>query len=183
MTLSLNKNPASTYPHDLLSNHLPDEPWWVAHTKSRQEKALAHYLGSAGVNYFLPLLKKPQASANRLRYSVIPMFTGYLFFKGDLLSRQEAYRSHNVAKVIEVSDQDILTKELQNIQKVMNGDLPIYQNVLLKKGKRVRVKSGPLEGLEGTIIRKKRKSRLILEVTMISQAVAVDVELALVETI
>ncbi len=183
MTLSMSRNPISTYPNDLLSCQAFDEPWWIAHTKSRQEKALAHYLVSAGVSYFLPLFKKAQSSTNRLRYSVVPMFSGYLFFKGDLQDRQEAIKSHHIARVIEVPDQNGLATELRHIQKVMNGDLPVYQHTLLKKGQRVRVKTGPLEHLEGTIIRKNKKNRLILEVTMIAQAVAVDVDIALVEAI
>ncbi len=183
MTLAMSRNPISTYPNDLLSGQTFDEPWWIAHTKSRQEKSLAHYLASADVSYFLPLFKKAQTNTNRLRYSVVPMFTGYLFFKGDLQARQEAIKSHNIARVIEVPDQNGLTTELRRIQQVMNGNLPIYQHALLKKGQRVRVKSGPLEDLEGIIIRKKRKNRLILERTSIAHAVAVDVDLALVEAI
>ena len=46
----------------------------------------------------------------------------------------------------------------------------------LEKGKWVRVKSGPLKGLEGIVQRMKGKTRVVLNVDMIKQAVAMEID-------
>jgi transcription antitermination factor NusG len=53
----------------------------------------------------------------------------------------------------------------------------------LKCGDRVRVKSGPLEGVEGILTRKKNLFRLVLSVELLRQAVALDIDAYLVEKI
>ena len=183
MSLPLAQNPASKFPEDLFASDTFANPWWIAHTKSRHEKALAHYLQSIGIHYFLPLFQKVQASRRRQRFSLIPLFSGYVFFCGDLKARYQAFKSNHIARVIDVNDQKKLISELQQIERAMNGPIPFYPFKILKKGQRVRVKSGPLEGLEGKVSRKSGKHRLVLEVTMISQAVAIDIESEFVESI
>ena len=183
MSLPLSKNPASKFPEDLFASETFVNPWWIAHTKSRHEKALAHYLQSNGIHYFLPLWQKVQTNRNRQRFSMMPLFSGYLFFCGDLKARYQAFKSNHIARVIDVKDQKTLISELQQIERAINGPMPFYPFAILKKGQRVRVKSGPLEGLEGKISRKSGKHRLILEVTMISQAVAIDIESDFVEAV
>ena len=110
----------------------------------------------------------------------MPLFSGYLFFKGDVTARYEAFKSNHIARVIEVDDQNKLSFELKQIERAINGRIPFYPFSKLKTGQQVRVKSGPLEGVEGKILHKKGKDRLILNVTMISQAVAIDIETSLV---
>ncbi|MBA2881491.1 hypothetical protein HNR65_001818 [Desulfosalsimonas propionicica] len=51
--------------------------------KIRREKALAGYLADRGIGYFLPMVRRRQSSAKRERYSLLPLFSGYLFFKAD----------------------------------------------------------------------------------------------------
>jgi transcription antitermination factor NusG len=51
----------------------------------------------------------------------------------------------------------------------------------LKSGDWVRVKSGPLEGVEGILVRKKNAYRLVLSVEMLGKAAAVEVDAVQVE--
>lgn len=76
--------------------------WWVARTKSRQEKALAWNLVSRNVEYFLPLVSRPQKSKGRMRSSIVPLFNGYLFFRGDQTARSGALKTGKIAQILEV---------------------------------------------------------------------------------
>jgi transcription antitermination factor NusG len=50
--------------------------------------------------------------------------------------------------------------------------LPYY----LSKGDKVRIKSGPLEGLEGIVERQKGRSRIVISINAIMNSVAVDLQ-------
>ncbi len=184
MTLAPKQNPLPLFPNDLLeSKQLINDSWWVAHTKSRREKALAHLLASRGVGYFLPLFQKRQPNRQRDRYSLAPMFAGYLFFVGGAGQRLLALQSNHVAGIIQVEDREKLLGELRQIKQALAAKVPVHPATFLNKGQKVRIRSGLLEGLEGIIDRKGKNHRLILSVTTISQAMAVDVDEDVVEVV
>ena len=91
--------------------------WYVAHTRSRNEKILAEELGRLGVVHYLPLTQRVTRSptSNRISRSVVPVFPGYLFFNGNEDQRYLALRTNRVAKVLDVPDQRQLISELRNL--------------------------------------------------------------------
>lgn len=70
--------------------------WHVARVKSRREKALANYLFKQAIGYYLPLVKKRQASKKRVRYSLAPVFPGCLFMHADTTGRYNALRTNHI---------------------------------------------------------------------------------------
>lgn len=183
MALTLEQNPNRRFPDNILDQPVNGTVWWVAHTKSRREKTLAGFLSGKGIGYYLPLIKKRQAGKRRERYSYVPLFSGYMFFKGDQQDRYEAFTSNQIANVIEVRDQDMLLDELAQIEKALSSGGPVYPYDFLSEGQKVRVTVGPMKGVEGMIIEKKGQYRLVLNVTTIFQSFAVNVEADMVEAI
>ncbi len=181
MTISLNQNPEALFPADILDTIPKDKPWRVAHTKSRREKALAHYLARAGIGYYLPMFSRQQSGNKRVRYSLIPVFNGYLFFQADDFERHKAIRSNHIARIIDVGDAIKLIQELSQIEKTLSGNTKVYPYDFISKGQWVRVKSGPLKGVEGRIIRKDSNCRLVLSVESIMQSISVSIEADQVE--
>ncbi len=176
MTISLNQNPEVHFPLDILNTNQKDKPWRVAHTKSRREKALAHYLSRAGIGYYLPMFTKQQSSNKRVRFSLIPVFNSYLFFQADDFERHKALRSNHIARIIDVGDEKKLVRELIQIEKVLSGNTKVYPYDFVKKGQWVIVTKGHLKGVEGRIIRKDRNYRLVLSVESILQSISVSIE-------
>ena len=182
MTIAIEKNPSQLYPADLLSED-SSVSWWVAHTKSRREKTLATFFKNKAISYYLPMIKMRQPNNKRTRYSLMPLFNGYLFFKGGLDERYIAYRSNHIAQVIEVTDQERLCNELKQINHFISINAPLLPYEFLSEGDRVRIKKGPLMGLEGIIDRKKNNHYLVISITSIAQSVAVHIEADMVEAI
>jgi transcription antitermination factor NusG len=176
MTIPLSKNPESLFPADILSSIQEDKPWRVAHTKSRREKTLAQYLAHAGIGYYLPMFSRKQADDKRDRYSLIPVFNGYLFFRADDFERHKAMRSNHIANILDVGDEKKLITELSQIQKALSGNTKVYPYDFIRKGQWVRVKNGPLKGVEGRIVRKDNNCRLVISVESIMQAIAVSID-------
>lgn len=181
MTLSADDNPAQIFPENILNSIQQDKPWQVAHTKSRREKALAHYLARLGIGYYLPMFIRQQASTKRKRDSLIPVFSGYLFFQANNFERHNALRSNHIAQIINVSDEKQLVTELQQIEQALSGPGKVYPYDFIQKGQMVHIKNGPLKGLEGFIIRKAGQYRLVLSVKTIMQSISISIDADCVE--
>jgi len=157
--------------------------WWVAHTKSRNEKALAHDLVGRNINYFLPMTWRVWRRSRRTMRSLLPLFSGYLFFCGGENQRLELLRTNRVANVIEVKDQQQLLSELIQIEQALRAGAPLSPYKYIKAGQRCRVIAGPLFGLEGIVVKTKNVTRLVLQIDMLGQAASVEIDIDMIEVI
>ncbi len=155
--------------------------WWVAHTKARNEKALAWELMQWEIAYFLPMREKVQVRKGRRYRPVMPLFGGYVFFCGDDEARYKALTTNRIANVIEVKDQALLVYELEQINQVLQSKIKLDLHPFLKKGDRCRVTAGPLAGMEGIMVRKRNNARLVLNVAILGQAAATEIDADLLE--
>ncbi|WP_291318774.1 transcription termination/antitermination NusG family protein [Desulfonatronospira sp.] len=181
MSISLDKNPPQLHPENILSNASLPGQWRIARTKSRREKILAEFLVHSDIGYYLPMIKKRQPGQKRVRYSLAPIFSGYLFFKASDLQRHQAFKSNHIAGVIDIVDEMQLLKDLEQVQRAISLDAPVYPYDFVRKGDVVLIRKGPFAGLQGVIQRKNSSFRLVLNVKSLFQAVALDIEAHYVE--
>ncbi|MEJ2010023.1 MAG: hypothetical protein P8Z30_18020 [Acidobacteriota bacterium] len=73
--------------------------------------------------------------------------------------------------------------EIESIQRVVERSIKIEPHPFIKCGDRIRVKTGPLEGIEGILVRKKNFRRLVLTVELLGKSAAVEVDTSVVERI
>ena len=156
--------------------------WWVAHTKPRFEKTLAWNLLHRGVGYFLPLVKRVRVSGGKKRHVLLPLFPSYLFFCGDDNDRYEAMTTNRLCRTLDVSDQEELVGELSAIEKALARRAALDLYPFAAVGRRCRVKAGPLRGLEGVVVRRDKRAHVVLQVSILGQGAAVDVDADLVES-
>jgi len=157
--------------------------WWVAHTKSRNEKALAQDLSSRNISYFLPMSRKVRRQRGRTIRSLLPLFSGYLFFCGNENQRLEVLRTNRVANLIEVNDQQKLLNELLQIELALRAGVPLVPHKYLKAGRRCRVIAGPLADLQGIVVTTKNVARLVLQIDMLGQATSVEIDVDMIEPV
>ncbi len=157
--------------------------WWVAHTRSRNEKALAHDLAAKKISYFLPMNWKVHRVRQRTVKSLLPLFAGYVFWCGDEHARVEILRTNRVANIIEVVDQETLVDQLVQIEHAIRAGAPLVPYKYVQTGQRCRVIAGPLEGLVGVVLRAKNATRLLLQVDMLGQAASVEINIDMIEVL
>ncbi len=180
--LKLEDNPPILYPaRDSLAEI--EGLWWVAHTKARNEKALAKFLGKQEIGYFLPLREKLAVRKGRRYKALLPLFSGYVFFNGNEDSRYTALTSNRIAQVIKVVDQPKLVHELTQIHLALTKGARLDPHPHLKEGDLCRVIAGPMKGMEGILLRKKNQIKLILQVDILGQAAAMEIDADLLEPI
>ena len=157
--------------------------WRVAHTRPRQEKALARHLLTAGVSYFLPQHQQRARRQGRSQRSWQPVFPGYLFFLGDESARMDALQSNRIASLLSVSNQDEFLDDLRRVHVLVDSQLPLYEEERLRPGMAVRITGGPLMGLTGTIEQHKTAYRFVVAVTFIGRGISAEVEACDIEPI
>ena len=157
--------------------------WWVAHTKSRNEKALARDLVCKDISYFLPMSWKLRRRMGRTIRSLLPLFSGYLFFCGQESQRIELLRTNRVANLIEVEDQQRLLEELLQIEQALQSGAHLTSHRYIKAGQLCRVIAGPLADLQGIVVRMKNAAHLVLQIDMLGQAASVEVDTDMIEVI
>jgi transcription antitermination factor NusG len=150
--------------------------WWVAYIRSRQEKGLARHLLQWEVPYYLPQREHRFRAGDRIRTSHLPLFTGYVFFRGDLEARLTALRSNLIVKLIDVPDEQQLEAELRSLWLLQTTGEPLVPHPYLGPGDEVEITDGALRGYRGVVLREKGKYRLVVSVTLLRQSVAVDIE-------
>lgn len=155
--------------------------WRVAHTKSRNEKALAHALMDKEIAYFLPMSWKVRRTRGRKLRTLLPVFTGYLFFCGNEEDRLEVFRTGRVAAVIETDQQVKLIDELAQIEQALKAGATLEPARQISAGQRCRILAGALADLQGTVVKTKGQARLILKVDMLGQAASTEIEMDNVE--
>jgi transcriptional antiterminator NusG len=157
--------------------------WWVAHTRSRNEKALASELVCKNVSYFLPMTWKVRRQRGRTIRSLLPLFGGYLFFCGGEGQRLDVLRTNRVANLIEVNDQHRLIEELEQIEQALRAGAPLIPHKYIRAGQVCRVIAGPLADLQGIIVTAKNAMRLVLQIDMLGQAASVEIDADMIEPV
>lgn len=165
-------------------NGLPSEgDWYVLHTRSRHEKALAQELTAQEIPHFLPLINQVRFRGRQKLAFQEPLFPGYVFLRGSLDEAYLADRTNRVAQIIKVPDQAALDWELRNLAMALACRAPLDPYPYLKTGVLVEVKCGPLRGLQGLVERRVNFDRLILQVQMLGQGVSLELHGAEVDAL
>lgn len=175
----------SVYPQGLLSDCHPnaEQQWFVVYTRARHEKSLARHLHSNSLSFYLPLVEKEMFIRGRRFCSQLPVFGGYLFYFGQAPDDVRRLAPYCVSAVLPVEDQLRLHEELKSIETLISAGTPMTVEGRLITGQKVRVKSGALKGLEGTILRRKSSCRLLVSVNYLQQGISVEIEDFMVELI
>ena len=153
-------------------------PWWVAHTRSRQEKMLARFLLPLEIPFYVPQCEKRVRRAGRNLVSYLPLFPGYVFFRGSTADRHATLRSGLLVTILDVPDQRLLQKELAQLRHLQQSGAQLVPYEELHPGDPVRVTEGPFKGYSGVVIRGQARLRLVVSITMLRKTVAVEFDRA-----
>lgn len=170
------KRELDVFPEGLFTIPEDELPWWVAHVRSRQEKALARYLIHFQVPFYLPQREQRVRRNGRTFTSHLPLFSGYVFFRGEREQRVQVLRSELLVRVLDVPDQPLLTRELAQLRLLQETGVPLVPHSYIEPGDRVRVSEGPFKGYQGIVLREKGRLRLVVSVSTLRRSVAVELD-------
>jgi transcription antitermination factor NusG len=154
--------------------------WFAAYTSANHEKRVAEQLVTRSVEHFLPLYASMRKWKDRQVKLELPLFPGYVFVRLAMRDRLRVLQTPGVAKLVGFNGipATLPDEEIEALKKGLVCGLRAEPHPYLTVGRRVRVKAGPLEGLEGIVIRRKNRLRLVISLDVIHRAAAVEVEAA-----
>lgn len=176
----------SVFPTDLLlspESESDGREWWAAFTKPRQEKALARQLHAQQVPFYLPLVAKDHLIRGRKVKSYSPLFPGYVFLRVTDDERVVALTTNRIAQTLPVGEQQQLQHDLCQLQGLIAADAPLTIERRLEPGRLVRIKNGPMAGVEGVVTQRRKSKRLLVAVHFLQNGVSVEIDDFMVEPI
>jgi transcription antitermination factor NusG len=157
--------------------------WYALYTRHQHEKTIARILSNKGHEVFLPLYSTSHRWQDRTKQLYLPLFPGYVFLRGGLDRRLQILSTPGVYAIVGCAGRPavIPQAEIEAVYRLVESPLRVEPHPFLKYGERVRVKSGPLQGLEGILVARKNLFRLIISVEMLGRSAAVEVDIRSVE--
>ena len=159
------------------------EPWFAVYTRHQHEKTVDRILTTRGFETFAPLYQTAHQWKDRIKHLSLPLFPCYVFLRGDLRRRLDIISTPGVHALVSNAGvpAPIPPEEIEAVRRVVESGVGLEPHPFLKCGVWVRVKAGPLVGLQGILVRKKSLHRLVLSVEMLGKSAAVEVDALLVE--
>lgn len=174
--MPLLKREPDVFPANVFDLTVERSPWWVAHVRSRQEKALARYLQPLDVGFYLPQREHRVRRAGRTLVSYLPLFPGYLFFRGSSADRLAALRSNLIVRVLDVLNQNLLDEELAQLRALQQSGASLVACDPIAAGDAVRIVDGPFRGYVGVVLRGAERPRIVVSISILRKAVAVELD-------
>lgn len=180
---SLIVNPASSTHYPALPSRYWEPLWYAAYTSANHEKRVAEQLTQRSIDHFLPLYQSVRRWKDRRVRLQLPLFPGYVFVHLALRDRLQVVQIPGVVKLIGFGGTPtaLPQEEIDALRTSLANGARAEPHPYLTVGRRVRVKSGPLAGMEGILLRRKPKLRVVISIELIQRSVAVDTDLADVE--
>jgi transcription antitermination factor NusG len=162
--------------------------WYAVHVRSRHEFQVFDRLKTKNVEAFLPTVERLRKWKDRKKIVVFPLFPGYLFVH--ILKRPQdmlnVLKIKGVVRILCSSPGEPIAvpdEQIYSLQKLVNNKETLAPYPYLNEGQRVRIKRGPLSGVEGILVEKLDKHLLVLSVDVLRQGVALKIDASDVEKI
>ncbi len=152
--------------------------WYALHTMSNCEAKVAEYLRAFQVETFLPDYAAKRQWNDRVKTIRFPLFPGYLFSRFGKKLPVEALGAPGLAHVVGFAGAPapIPEDEIECVRRMVSSGLSLSGGSILRVGKRVRMRSGPLKGLEGRLEQLNGKNRLVISVELLCRSIAAEVD-------
>jgi transcription antitermination factor NusG len=130
-----------------------------------------------GIEPLLPTVKRLSQWKDRKKEVEVPLFSGYCFVRFNAEQKLPVLKTVGVVDIVGGGQrpEPIPDEEITAIQTLMTSVLPYDPHPYLQEGMKVEVIRGPLQGIQGILLRKDKRHRLILGVRIIQQAAAVEI--------
>ena len=171
----------ATRPANVPVGPLPEQTgtnWYALYTAPRHEKLIADQISRQGIDCFLPLYRSVRRWKDRRKELALVLFPGYVFVRIALQQRFRVLQLPGAVRLVTFNGQPatLSDEDIENLRSHLSRSGSIEPHPYLSVGHHVRVRSGPLKGLEGIILRTKDRCRIVVSIHLIMRSVAVEVD-------
>jgi transcription antitermination factor NusG len=152
--------------------------WYALFTRHQHEKSVAFALSNKSHEVYLPLYRSVRRWQDRAKALWLPLFPCYVFIREGMDRQLQILTTPGVINIVKWGGRPAIVPktQLDAIRQIVESCPNVETHPYLQSGDRVRVKSGPLMGLEGILTRKKGVARLVVSMEMLGRSAAVEID-------
>ncbi len=157
---------------------MPEKTWYAVYVKSRSEKKVALEFDFTDVDYYLPLIKKLRVWSDRKKWINEPLFRSYVFVNILQKDYYKVLQTANVVKYITFEGMAVPIPEdqIEAIRYYLNEKDPEnIENQVWETGRKVKVVSGSMIGLEGELIEIRGKKKVKVEIEAVGKTLIIQI--------
>jgi transcription antitermination factor NusG len=157
---------------------LLESGWYAVQVQPKCERFVAELLGAKGYERFVPFYMARRRWSDRTKVLELPLIPHYVFCRitadaiGPIVTTPRVVRIVGCGRTPIPVDQ----QEIDALQRIDGCRLQAEPWPFLRVGQEVAICGGPLDGVRGVLVRHKGADRLIVSVTLLQRAVAVEVD-------
>jgi transcription antitermination factor NusG len=164
----------------------PELYWYAVHVRSRHEFKVLDRLTRAGIDVFLPVVERLNKWKDRKKLVSFPLFPGYLFVHIHKIydTMLAILKTPGVVRFIGIipgEPEPVPNEQIDSLKRLVESKENLDPYPYLKEGQRVRIKKGPLAGVEGILTEKAGQHLLVLSVDILRQGVSIKIDASDVE--
>ena len=152
--------------------------WYALYTRPRHEKKVNSLLIDKKFEVYLPTISRVSQWKDRKKMVEEPLFKSYIFVNFEYKYRYTVLETDGVVKIINFRGDPAVIPDwqIESLKKMLENPETLRLENYIRAGELVEVVSGPMEGMCGTVIRRKGTSRLVLTIDGIMQSVSVEID-------
>lgn len=156
--------------------------WFALRVRSNYEQPVSSLLSAKGIEEFLPTYRSRRIWSDRVRDVRLPLFPGYVFCRIPMEERSLALATTGVVNMLGVQGRPlpIDDQEIAAVRQMIESKSLVEPWPFLRIGQRVKVRRGPLAGVEGILLKVKDSCRLVVSLTLLGRSVATEIDAAYV---
>lgn len=162
--------------------------WYALYVRSRHESRVGAWLETRGLEVYVPLRSVWSSRRDRRHRIRVPALPGYLFFCCPMTPEIRALvkKAPGVVALVSTDGRPdrIPAEQIESLRILLESGRDVASSCGLATGKRVVIRSGPLRGASGILVRmNSARSRLVVQIEKVGLSLSVnlhegDVELA-----
>lgn len=152
--------------------------WYAVYTCANREKRVANQFAGRGVEHFLPQYESVRRWKDRKVRLHLPLFPGYLFVHLEVQERLHVLQVPGVVRLVgsNGSPTPLPEEDMNRVREFLGQGWRAEPHPYLVVGRRARVVRGPLAGMEGIVVRRKNRSRLVVSFDLIQRSLAIEID-------
>jgi len=154
-----------------------ERQWFAVRIRTRWESLSSELLRSEGLEVFLPLYESKRRWSDRVKAVKTPLFPGYLFCKFAWNCRRPVIMTTGVIEIVGFGEQPtpVDPVEIESLKVMVASGVRLCELKYFEPNTRVLIESGPLAGVEGSVISVNNRQNLIVSVTLLRRSVAAEI--------
>jgi len=159
--------------------------WYALYTCPRHEKCVAQQIEQRSIACFLPLYRSVRRWKDRRKELELALFPGYVFVRLALQDRLRVLQLPSAVHLVSFNGQPAVLPEaeIEGLRQRLVRGHGVEPHPYLRVGRRVRICRGPMQGLEGIIVRRKDRCRVVFSLDLLMRSIAVEIDESDVEPV